>query len=413
MHSNKIAEKKATLSQKKFVTNGAQVDGIGSIQRYPELKPATKSHKRKLTQAEKQFIAQNKYTQYQVYQQSLPSSASLPIQSTTANEHQFIHFHSTFPNLAPLAAKNMPKPSLAPQVKYPVDDLEVPLSHDGVHRPSLKYLSQDTPTDSAASSNGIFMSSVGALLETWDTLNVYCEIFKLDSFTFDDYIEALQVTSEGVECELFVEIHCAALSLLVDEAGKGGKINVSLPELPVEESSEEEDDTEMSAVPTPTPEPEVKPSGRRTRSSLLKEDVDHVKPSKSRSATAEIKVHRAAEMLEDEEWIERLRKRNFRNGGWEFIIVGLLHQLSLKPKDKQEYEAILANLAPTDKEPTQDTVRKQYASLDINLRVRILQILCLLTVETKAIRGYMEECSEEMTGFRKEKIDWQRARKQA
>ena len=37
----------------------------------------------------------------------------------------------------------------------------------------------------------------------------------------------------------------------------------------------------------------------------------------------------------------------------------------------------------------------------------------MLTAETKAIRGYMEDCSETMTGYRKEKIEWQRKRKQA
>jgi hypothetical protein len=62
-------------------------------------------------------------------------------------------------------------------------------------------------------------------------------------------------------------------------------------------------------------------------------------------------------------------------------------------------------------EPTQETARRQYARLDVNLRIQALQIVCMLTAETKAIRGYMEECSNQMTDFRKEKIQYQRDRK--
>jgi hypothetical protein len=62
-------------------------------------------------------------------------------------------------------------------------------------------------------------------------------------------------------------------------------------------------------------------------------------------------------------------------------------------------------------EPTKETAYLQYAKLDVNLRIQALQIICMLTAETKAIRNYMEECSENMTVIRKEKIKWQRFRK--
>jgi hypothetical protein len=34
-------------------------------------------------------------------------------------------------------------------------------------------------------------------------------------------------------------------------------------------------------------------------------------------------------------------------------------------------------------------------------------------METKAVRGYMEDCSETMTKYRKDRVEWQRQRKQA
>ncbi|KAG5291177.1 DDT domain-containing protein [Histoplasma capsulatum G186AR] len=92
-------------------------------------------------------------------------------------------------------------------------------------------------------------------------------------------------------------------------------------------------------------------------------------------------------------------------------MIGLLHRLSYRPRLRNPCDEILAHLAPLDREPTQDTAQEQYVTLDVNLRVRALQIICMLLLETKAIKNYLEECSIQMTEFRKEKIDYQRARK--
>jgi hypothetical protein len=307
------------------------------------------------------------------------------------------------------------QPPPPPPIKYPIEDLQIaPREEDVLQRPPLKYYSQDTPVrveDHPAKGNGILMDSVGPLLETWDTLNVYCEIFKLDSFTFDDFVEAMQFTSEDVECELFVEIHCAALKLLADSESDGGKVQIQLPESDSE--SEDEDSTnDISAVQTPTPEPEPKPKGRATRSSLAKLEAEALKAEAARSPTPEVKkLHSADEMLADVDWLERLRKRDFKNGGWELVVVGLLYQLTRFPRFEKRCGELLQSLAPVDADPTIETARLRYAGLDVNMRIKILQIICMLTTETKAIRGFMEECSEQMTSFRKEKIKWQRDRK--
>jgi len=257
------------------------------------------------------------------------------------------------------------------------------------------------------------MKSIGPLLESWDTLNVYCEIFKLDSFTFDDFVEAMQFSSEDVDCELFVEMHCAALKLLVNSEAEDGTIHVQLPEMD-EDDDEEESGDEASVAPTPTPEPEIKPKGRATRSSLAKAEAEALKaePVPVKEPTPEPKsTHRAAEMQLEIGWIDRLRKRDFKNGGWQSIMIGLLYQLSKSPRHFETCETLLEELAPLDMDATPETARIQYAKLDVNLRIQALQIVCMLTAGTKAIRGYMEECSEQMTGFRKEKIGHQRERK--
>ncbi|PQE32269.1 putative ITC1-subunit of Isw2 chromatin remodelling complex protein [Rutstroemia sp. NJR-2017a WRK4] len=409
-YENKAAERKQIQSQKK-VGNANDFDamvgsfhggvGTGSAtqQRLPELKPAPKSHKSK-------------------QQQSQLAKTNGPPQQVGPH---FQNFHNSTFAFAPLASLP-PAPPPPPPIKYPIDDLEVPPRIDGPKRPSIKYYSQDLPMlsgEATAAGNGISMTSIGPLLETWDTLNVYCQVFKLDSFTFDDFVEALQFTSEDVECELFVEVHCAVLKVIVDPEVDDGKVQVRLPDMDDDEDEDEEEDSTMeaSALPTPTPEPEPKPKGRATRSSLAKAEAEALKAAPPEpvpeAPTGPKSVHRAAEIEAAIDWIERLQKRDFKNGGWESIIVGLLHQLSKDPRHLPACEALLVQLAPLDLEPTQETVRAQYAKLDVNFRIQALQIICLLTAETKAIRGYMEESSEHMTALRKEKITFQRVRKEA
>lgn len=430
-YENKVAVKKEQQQQKKTgnAHNSEYEAMVGSFPgngpRLPELKPAVKSHK------SKQHQGHTKGTKLQ-FLNTPPSGidASQYLQQATFQTHPFLHnsiahigapppyanFHNSTYTFAPFQAAPPAPPPPPPPVKYPIEDLQIEPRKPVTQRPLLKYYSEDipVPVENPAQDNGIRMESVGPLLETWTTLNVYCEIYQLDSFTFDDFVEAMQFTSEDVDCELLVEIHCAALKLLVNPEVDGGKVQVQLPEMDGDSDDEEDSENEISTVRTPTPEPEPKPKGRTTRSSLAKAEAAEIKAEAARESSPEVKqTHLAAEMQTDYSWVERLQKRDFKNGGWEVIMVGLLHQLSKNPRYEKVCEELLVKLAPIDQEPTPETARRQYASLDINLRVKALQTICMLTVETKAIRGFMEEGAEVMTKYRKEKIQWQRDRKAA
>ena len=358
------------------------------------------------------------------------ASASNPDFGHVGPQGQPLHFNPYFHgppppgyqivnNYKPIAAKGQPKPAPPPPPKYPIEDLEIPPVRDGTHRPPMKFLSQDTPTIdrvSEGAGNGIEMRSVGLLLETWDTLNVYCEVYQLDSFTFDDYLEALRFTSAEISCELLVEIHCAVLKRLVNDVNdKNGQVQITLP---YQIESEEESVHDSSLQATPTPEPEAKPPARSTRSSLVKSEAKDLKTAANGDQISPVdsKLHRALEMdrsTKGYDWKMRLRKRDFTDGKWVAIVVGLLNQLSSIPRLAQFCNDILRHLAPLDQEPIPETAARQYQSLDINLRIKVLQILCMKSLETKAIRQYMEDCSAQMTEHRKEKNEVQRQRKAA
>lgn len=311
-----------------------------------------------------------------------------------------------------------------PAIKYPIEDLQLEPNEEKV-RPRLRYMGRNAPVQNASEEthDSIDMDSVGALLETWDTLNVYCEVFKLDSFTFDDFVEAMSVASESVEVQLFDEVHCAVLKILVDSESDGGKVRITLPEIEEDDSEDEGDEEgeegdEEEGSEEESPEPEVKPVGRSTRSSLAKFEAERLAAeaaaAEEESITAEMESkRRAEELMKEYDWVDHLRRRDFPNGGWERIIVGLLYQLSKDERRQSVCEKLLEQIVPPDVEPTPEAIREAYATLDVNFRVQILQLLCLLTMETKAVRGYMDDCNETMTKYRKERVEWQRQRKQA
>ncbi|KAF2100749.1 hypothetical protein NA57DRAFT_9993, partial [Rhizodiscina lignyota] len=338
------------------------------------------------------------------------------VQYLTPSLHPLMPYGADFSQFQPWAGPvptTMPqKPPPPPPVKYPIDDLEVPPKNNGVQRPTLKFIGRQVKkgepngtneeTDEETDYSEIRMESVGLLLEIWNTLNVHETVFVLDSFTFDDLLEAMRFSSDEVECQLFNEIHCAVLKQLVNT---DGKLLVDLPEIEEEDSDEEEE--EESAEATPEPEPPK----RTTRGSLRKAEAEALQKDRSPSVDPNKPAHRAAEMLSDFEWIDHLKDRDFRSGGWQTIMVGILHQLSLDERHKEECEDILKQLAPTDMSPTRETAKTCYTWMDVNSKIKALQIICMLSVTTRAIREYLENCSEAMTELRKQKIEYQRMRK--
>lgn len=422
----KLQERKQAQTQKRLSSQMAahpqdmsSVNGFPPHQgpvRLPELKPATrppKVPKNQSQQGEPGHVVKGGKNLF-----SKPDAGQFVHLPLPGNPFQFpLSFRNNqLPPPPPVFAQPEPPPP-PPPPKYPIEDLSVEPSH--LIRPPIKFMCKDPPVkveEKTTLGESVLMKSVGPLLETWDTLNVYCEIFHLDSFTFDDYVEAMQIASEELKVQLFDEIHCAVLKILVQSESDGGKVQFRLPELEPEEDSDEEEDEDEDEDETREPTPQ--PTARATRSSMAKLEAERLAAEAAAAEKEERELenapkHRAEDFLADYDWIEQLRKRNFRDGGWEAIMVGLLHQLSKDERRKAECEDLLIQLVPRDVEPTQETIRQHYAALDANYRIHALQIICMLTAETKAVRRYMEDCSEQMTAFRKDKIEWQRQRKQA
>ena len=398
-----VIQRKIVLP-KKGERNGSITDFFGrALRDLPELKP--KGPKAKQTAQETDRIRQERLLEYQRTMERNPSLTQFPRNiAARKSDPQTLQFINQHPIASPKTPKTVikeppqppPPPPPAP-IKFPREDLENLIS--STKRPTLRFLS-DRFADMEASTTGL-------LLETWDTLNVYCEVFLLDSFTFDDFLDALNFSAEdGTQSELLVEIHCGILKKLVNsENDQNGKANIALPRM---QGSEEDESKTQSKTATPTPEPE--PERRTTRNSLRKSEAAEALAQ----AELDARVHLGAEIDQSVQgygWKKRLAKRDFTNGRWIVILVGLLNLYSTIGQHQALCHSILSHLAPPQMKPTEDTAISQYSSLDINNRVKIIQFLCSLSISTQAIRDYMDDCTATMTQFRKEKIEWQRKRK--
>ncbi|KAF2652176.1 glycosyltransferase family 57 protein [Lophiostoma macrostomum CBS 122681] len=373
------------------------------------------------------------------YQHSINGRMQPPFPPMGHPHHPHLHPHNLPPHLAHLA-QSMPPPgsglpinlpfqnnfmqyqTLAPTnalqhpsiplsrpfqpVKYPIEDLSIKQPRISVQRPTLKFLSDDVPEGAEApeKQTGILMKSVGSILCTWETLNVHDTIFALDSFTIDDFVDSLRFSSEEVECELLVEVHCSVLKQIINENGK-----LQAP-LPTVEESDESDNEEDSKTTSPEPEPE--PPVRTTRSSLRKSEANAIVKPRTPTPEPTKQAHKAPEFLADFDWMEQCKIRNFRDGGWQAILVGLLHSLSFNPMQKDACDEILDELVPADEEPSVESIARRYSDLDVNLRVSALDMALRLTVGTETFRDQLVAASLEMTRLRKEKIEFQKKRKE-
>ena len=287
-----------------------------------------------------------------------------------------------------------------PPIKFPIEDLDVFPGSDAPQRPPLKFISDDVParTEPPKEKKGISMKSIGPLLNVWDTLNVHDGIYNLDSFTLDDLIDAMRISSIEIDCNLFAEMHCSVIKQLVDT---NGRLQIVFPE----PSTDEEEESEESPSPEPVAEA---PARRTTRSSLRTSGAEAVQPSPSPEPP---QTHCAAQFLEDFDWVEQCKQRDFSNGKWQAIYVGLFHALLPSTIHHDLCEELLLELVPSHEEPTCDSIARQYVQMDFQLKVSALEMVTLLTVSTANFRDSLITASTHMTEYRRLKMDRQKERK--
>ncbi|KAL6454180.1 ITC1 Imitation switch two complex protein 1 [Candida maltosa Xu316] len=293
------------------------------------------------------------------------------------------------------------------------------------------------------------LSAISEALQSWIFINVYHTVLNIDTFTFDDFVYAMgwnyhQFQEDG-RCELLDEIWCAMLGAIVSNNKNNTKnvkndrdiegLAVEIPIDPKDQEDEDEDDDEEEEEEEDhekekngtdeddrgsESEKEEKPLEIDGSSSEPEENGKDTEPSKAK--IEEVEDEEEVEEEEEEEpathnayecmnsrgtsWDERLRKRNFKDGNWQCILLGVLSLVEHVPHYKPIIEKIYHILAPKDKATTALAVRNQfYEHLDINLKFQALNILVDLISSSNLVRNHIDDCLESSTVLRRNRLD--------
>lgn len=323
-----------------------------------------------------------------------PPSTSLPVRQS-GKDQKAAERH---------AARNPPPP----EIKYPREDLEVKPRGDRIVRPRLSFAQSDKTdfdtTDSLQPQSTLTNVSVGKSLMTWACLNMHSKYFVLDSFTYDDFLEAMRYNSADTPCELFVELHCAVLKTLVNAEGNLQANIPSLSDVSTSGSPSADESTVSSpAAEDPGDGDQPMDDVARRSSSVLSEAKDsHTNGSIRNNAKL---------MLGETDWRTKIKNADFAYGGWELAMVGFLNHMSIVGYWDETPDHVLSHLAPLDEPATQETARRMYARMSVNLRLAALECAVMIASTTKPFKDSMELRSLQQTTDRKEKVDAQRRRK--
>ncbi|CUM62618.1 uncharacterized protein PRCAT00000172001 [Priceomyces carsonii] len=253
--------------------------------------------------------------------------------------------------------------------------------------------------------------SVQDALQVWVFLNVYHEALNLDSFTFDDFLYAMGWNLKQFEdhgrCELLDEIWCSVLSAMVsnepcsekqtDEAESSGTVPgllFTIPQNKLQVSQSDLEDSRSELNSQDTEEDSAGISDNTKEKNIDSPDEDH--------------FHNAymAMNYRNTTWDDRLRKRNFKDGSWQCILLGALSLVEHIPKYKLTIDRLFRILAPYDMSPSPNTVLRQfYEFLDIDLRLQALSILVSLLSTGAVVRRHIDDCLETSAALRRSRLD--------
>lgn len=292
-------------------------------------------------------------------------------------------------------------------------------------------------------------SLVSLALETWLFLNMYSDPLVLDTFTFDDYLDVLQYDDPSTECPLLNEIFCSLLCNFVGT--ESTELLVQFPDPPEDPVTDYEDDDEESNADdghesdhsqdensnqnqpndTSNDSSTSQQNGKATKpenddSGLLNgsgessskrnvdgaqdydesdEEIAPVEESKGDMVGQETNRADSYVKFKSTKWEERLRRRMFKDGGWQIILIGLLHSVLYVPEWESHINAILDVMAPLDKPATLQTALSSFMTLSVELRLKAIQILCEILHSSNLVRNFIDQCLEESTRIRRERLD--------
>ncbi|KAA8911969.1 hypothetical protein TRICI_003655 [Trichomonascus ciferrii] len=177
-----------------------------------------------------------------------------------------------------------------------------------------------------------------------------------------------------------------------------------------EEEKEEEEKEEEEKEEEEKEEEEKEEEEKEEEEKEEEKEEENGKKEDGKAPKKASKPHRADEFTryQNTDWTERLRKRMFRDGGWQQILTGLLNTVSYVEDWHELCEDSLKKLASRERAVTLGSALTGYYELTFTQKIGILNILCNLLHSSPMVRGYIDRCLDQSTKIRREKNDKQR-----
>ncbi|RIB06803.1 hypothetical protein C2G38_2147879 [Gigaspora rosea] len=248
--------------------------------------------------------------------------------------------------------QKLPK-AKAKKVKFPVEDLEVPLD--------LKSMFLKKPL--VKQSFNVPQESVGTMLAIWNFLMIFGRSLFLSFCTLDDFELSLCHNVASPRCNLVVEIHVALLnSIIRDRWLSKGKRRQIVPRKAIARNNSNEEDSD-----------------------------------------SEDETYSSREILKrlEQKWDKRLISLNDGRKGWVSVLIGCIQQLSAH-ESMPNMDSILLRLVP-NKTNLEKDFEDNFAILEVQDKLQILSFLVNITAKTSVIHSHIENCVEKLTELNKEK----------
>ncbi|KAI8375497.1 ATP-utilizing chromatin assembly and remodelling N-terminal-domain-containing protein [Blakeslea trispora] len=311
-------------------------------------------------------------------------------------------------------------------LKYPMEDLNVPVyRRDPSGLGKITDMTPGTPDANAEAQNPTGgmplypspkMQSIipddcfGSFLMVWSFLSVFSQPLKLSPFSLDDFENAL---SHHGHSSLMTESHVALLNAIIkqrdrlkkESLGHGSTAMAAALSLYGSGYQASRSNLPSSAQPYPS-----EPSSQYNSED---EDGQHIWKARPAIQRRESTVERGCGSAE----VEAVGS-NWDNGtvdtaeeriGWEDILIGFVNQLA--PMELlDDLDRILSTLVPSASSTLEER-EEAYATLSIRDKIKIFELLLSVANESFVIKNYLDECQDQMTELRKQKIDISREKK--
>ncbi|KAI7898906.1 ATP-utilizing chromatin assembly and remodelling N-terminal-domain-containing protein [Cokeromyces recurvatus] len=249
-------------------------------------------------------------------------------------------------------------------VKYPVEDLDLPIyrkdpnlnwtlidmSTDSTH--DIPYPSGGRPERPTPHTNSLSPELFDILLAIWSFMAAFSEPLKLSSFSLDEFEASIFGEDRS---HILAEYHATLLNVIIRERNED-----TMNDIMNGDRMEEYLETHVTLT------------GWRNKDQL--------------KLTSK--------------WDQKEIRSSYERRGWETVLMGCLNDVAT-PELVSDLDEILTHLYAT----TASERERQYPTLTPKQKLNILTFLTDVVNESTLIKNYMDYCQEQISEFRKQKIE--------